>query len=43
MGTGKCVDDAAPDTSPLPPNKSIVAGGVRTKLFGQIALRRSGA
>jgi hypothetical protein len=36
MGTGKCVDDAAPDTSPPPPNKSVVAGGVRTKRLGQI-------
>jgi hypothetical protein len=40
MGTGKCVDDAAPDTSPLPPNKSIVAGGVRTNSSGR---SRSGA
>jgi hypothetical protein len=43
MGTGKRVDDAAPDTSPPPPNKSVVAGGVRTKRLGQITPRRSGA
>src|SRR5437879_5562512 len=43
MGTGKCVDDAAPDTSPPPPNKSVVAGGVRTKRLGQITPRSSGA
>ena len=36
MGTSECVDDAAADTSPPPPNKSVVAGGERTKRLGQI-------
>jgi hypothetical protein len=40
MSTSKCVNDAAPDTSPPPPNKSVVAGSVRTKRFGQITPRR---
>lgn len=36
MGRGKCIDDAAPDTSPPPSNEAVVARGVRTKLLGQI-------
>ncbi|OKO91298.1 hypothetical protein AC629_02730 [Bradyrhizobium sp. NAS80.1] len=27
MGAGKCVDDAAPDTSPPPADEAIVASG----------------
>ena len=36
MGTGKCVYDSAPDTSPPPPDEAVVASGVRTKRLGQI-------
>jgi uncharacterized protein YbjT (DUF2867 family) len=31
MGSGKCVYHAAPDTSPPPANKAVVASGVRTE------------
>ena len=31
MGSGKCVYHAAPDTSPPPANKAVVARGVRTE------------
>jgi hypothetical protein len=41
MGSGKCVYDAAPDTSPPPANKAVVASGVGAKRFRQIAPRRS--
>ncbi len=43
MGSGKCVYDAAPDTSPPPPNEAVVACGVQTKRLGQVTPRRSGA
>lgn len=43
MGSGKCVYDAAPDTSSPPPDKSVVACGVRTKRLGQITPGCSGA
>jgi hypothetical protein len=36
MGSGKCVYDAAPDTSPPPTDEAVVACGVRTKRLGQI-------
>jgi hypothetical protein len=35
MGSGKCVYDAAPDTSPPPANKAVVATGVRTERRGR--------
>src|SRR5258708_3173870 len=43
MGSGKCVYDAASDTSPPPPNEAVVACGVRTKRLGQVTPSRSGA
>ncbi len=39
-GTGKCVDDAASDTSP-PPHKSVVAGSVRTRVRPEGSLKWS--
>src|SRR5882724_5024634 len=43
MGSGKRVDDAAPNASPPPTNEAVVAGGVRTKHVGQITPRCSRA
>ena len=43
IGSGKCVYDAAPDTSPPPPDEAVVACGVRTKRLGQITPGCSGA
>ena len=43
MGSGKCVYDPAPDTSPSPANEAVVACGVRTKRRGQITPGCSGA
>jgi hypothetical protein len=37
MGSCKCIYDPAPDPSPSPANEAVVAGGVRTKRFRQIA------
>ena len=37
VGYGKCVDDAAPDTSPSPADGTVVAGRVRAKMIRQIA------
>jgi hypothetical protein len=34
VGSGKCVYDAAPNTSPPPANKAIVTSGVGTERFG---------
>jgi hypothetical protein len=43
MGSGKCVYDAAPDTSPPPTDEAVVACGVRTKHLGKLTPRRTGA
>ena len=43
MGSGKCVYDAAPDTSPPPTDEAVVARGVRTKHLGKITPGRAGA
>ncbi|SCB56097.1 hypothetical protein GA0061098_10744 [Bradyrhizobium shewense] len=43
MGSGKRFYEAAPNTSPPPPNEPVVASRVRTKRLGQIAPRRSGS
>src|SRR5262245_548662 len=43
MGSGKCVYDAAPNTSPPPADEAVVACGVRTKRLGQITPGCSGA
>lgn len=43
VGRGKCVYDAAPDTSPPPANKAVVASGVRTKRLREITPGRSGS
>src|SRR5215471_4423671 len=37
MGSGKCVHDAAPDTSPPPADETVIAGRVRAKMIRQIA------
>ena len=42
MGAGKCIDDAAPDTSPPPVDEAIVVSGVWAKRLGQITPGRSG-
>jgi hypothetical protein len=36
VGSGKCVYDAAPDTSPPPADETVIAGRVRTKMIWQI-------
>src|ERR1700730_9859762 len=36
VGSGKRVNDAAPDTGSPPPHEAGVASGVRTKRLGQI-------
>jgi len=41
VGSGKYVYDAAPDTSPPPANKAIVASGVWAKRLRQITPRCS--
>ena len=43
MGSGKCVYDAAPDTSPPPADDTVIAGRVRTKMIRQIAPRCPGS
>ena len=43
MDRGKCVYDAAPDTSPPPTDEAVVACGVRTKHLGRITPRCSRA
>src|SRR5215831_20118839 len=43
MGNGKCVYDAAPDTSPPPADEAVVASGVRAKRLRQITPRCSGS
>ena len=43
VGYGKCVDDAAPDTSPSPADETVVAGRVRAKMIRQIAPRCPGS
>src|SRR5262245_45291572 len=40
MGSGKCVYDTAPDTSPPPADETVIAGRVRAKMIRQIALGR---
>ena len=40
---GKCVDDAAPNTSPSPADETVVAGRVRAKMIRQIAPRCPGS
>ena len=41
MGSGKCVYDAAPDTSPTPADEPVVASGVWAKRHRQITPRCS--
>jgi len=41
MGSGECVYDAAPDTSPPPADESVVAGGVWAERLRQVAPWRS--
>src|SRR5215470_10121345 len=41
MGSGKCVYDAAPDTSPPPADEPVVASGVWAKRHRQITPRCS--
>ena len=41
MGGGKCIYDTAPDAGPPPANEPVVANGVRTERFRQIAPRCS--
>jgi hypothetical protein len=43
MGSGKCVYDAAPDTSPPPAYESVVASGVWAKRLRQITPGCSGS
>ena len=43
MGRGKCVYDAAPDTSPPSTDEAVVARGVWTKRLGQITPGCSGS
>jgi hypothetical protein len=43
VGSGKCVPDATPDTSPPPTGEAVVARGVWTKHLGKITPRRAGA
>src|SRR5436190_21832293 len=43
MGSGKCVYDAAPDTSPPPADEAVIAGRVRAKMIRQIAPRCPGS
>ncbi|GGI33945.1 hypothetical protein GCM10010987_76920 [Bradyrhizobium guangdongense] len=43
MGSGKRVDDAAPDASPLPADETVTAGRVRAKMIRQIAPRCPGS
>ena len=33
VGGGKCVYDAAPDTSPTPADETVIAGRVRAKMI----------
>lgn len=39
MGGGKCVYDAAPNTSPPPADETVIAGRVRAKVTRQIVPR----
>src|SRR4051794_31746978 len=43
ISRGKCVYDAAPDTSPPPANEAVVARSVWTKRLGQITPGCSGS
>src|ERR1700749_2573118 len=43
MGSGQRVHDPAPDASPSPANETVVAGGVRTEVIGQVAPWCSGS
>src|SRR3954447_4017922 len=43
VGSGKCVYNAAPDTSPPPADETVIAGRVRTKMIRQIAPRCPGS
>ena len=43
MGSGKCVYDTAPDTSPPPADEPVVASGVWAKRRRQITPRCSGS
>src|SRR5215510_3877244 len=43
VGSGKCVYDAAPDTSPPPADETVIAGRVRAKMIRQIAPRCPGS
>src|SRR5262249_50554954 len=36
VGSGKCVYDAAPDTSPPPADETVIAGRVRTEVVRQV-------
>jgi len=41
MGSGKCVDDATPDTGPPQAEEAVVASDVWNKRLGQITPRCS--
>jgi hypothetical protein len=43
VGSGKCVYDAAPDTSPPPAHETVIAGRVRAKMIRQMAPRCPGS
>src|SRR6516225_5972868 len=43
VGSGKCVYDVAPDTSPPPADETVIAGRVRAKMIRQIAPRCPGS
>ncbi len=41
VGSGKCVYNAAPDTSPPPADETVIASGIRAERLRQIAPRRA--
>src|SRR6185437_10016696 len=43
IGGSKCVDDAAPDTSPPPADETVIAGRVRAKMIRHITPRCPGS
>lgn len=43
MGSGKCVNDAAPDAGPSPADETVIASRVRAKMIRQIAPRCPGS
>jgi hypothetical protein len=41
VGSGKCVYDAAPDTSPPPADETVISSGMRAERLRQIAPRHA--